>query len=91
MKTIRFNTVIGDDESGYRAVPLLVPGQRDVERLLRGEAPTGEQVGIATEAAQSRAHLYPVHKSVKDALDYEQRWRGENIDRIMRRIHEMAQ
>lgn len=74
---------------GYIVTPLLVPGQKDVGRLLRGERPTQEQVDAAMEyARQQGTTTYP---TVKDAQAAEALWRKTMIPRIEEYIQRSEQ
>jgi hypothetical protein len=55
-------------------IPLLVPGQKDVKKLLAGEKATDEQYKIAVEYAESRVkkgEVLPLFDKVEHALEGE--------------------
>jgi len=73
---------IGDDKSGYRNVPLIVPGQEDiVEQLAAGKKPTKEQVARSAEWG-TRAGVGNF-RTLADALDYERRYH-EELEKLYR-------
>lgn len=82
------NTVIGEGDE-YRVIPMLVPGQKNVEGLLKGEKATREQMDIAIQASKKYPKLYPAFPSVDAALAGEQAWRKKNIPRIEEMIRQM--
>lgn len=83
------NAVVGDDE-GYRVIPMLVPGQKDVERLLEGRRATPEQIDIAIGAANARGTAER-YKTVDEALAAEAKWRATHIPRIEKLVRRMLE
>ena len=75
------NVVVDAPGGGFMVTPMLVPGQKDIGRLLRGERATDEQMDIAVQAAITRGNITR-HSSVDDALKAEQEWRRIMIPKI---------
>ena len=75
------NIVTGDVVKGQHAiVPLLVPGQMFVDRLLAGEPATETQLKIATSFARKQADggaMPPAFPTVDEALTYEKQWHDQ--------------
>jgi hypothetical protein len=60
---------VGDDEQGYRNVPLIVPGQENVEELIAQKKLTPAQVKKSVDWADTAG--VGSFRTLAEALDYE--------------------
>lgn len=75
------NTVVDAPGGGFMVTPMLVPGQKDIGALLRGDRATDEQMQIAVDAATKRGNIKK-YDSVDEALAAEQEWRKSMLPKI---------
>jgi len=70
-------------------IPMLVPGQIELGRLLEGQPATQSQYRRAVDYARGQAlqgALLPSFDTVPDALAYEQQWRQDVIPQLESRM-----
>jgi len=72
---------IGDDKEGYRNVPLIVPGQSDLEGILAGKRATPEQVRKSAAWADTAGVGH--FRTLAEALDYEREYH-KRLDELYR-------